>query len=341
MERLPEEGVVFDELVKFDKSSVSRRVWTWLSFSVQAFFKLLFKYRGWDILYYTNPPMSCWASLLLRNKFSIMVYDIYPDALKTVGIGEKRFIYRIWVRVNRKLYKKADKVFTLSEGMKSCIERYATSDKIQIIPLWSGSSKFHTVEKSDNPFLKDINLQDKFIVLYSGNMGYTHSVDVLVEVAEAMRECADAHFLIIGEGRKKAEMIKNAEKKKLSNITFLTYQPVDILPFSIGSADIGVISLDDNVSNVSVPSKTFNLLATGAPLLAIANEETEIGRLIKKYDCGRCIPKNNVAEMVSYISRMLKDKELHKHIRNNALKASRDFTFDNAKLFFGEEKCCS
>ncbi|MFK1667257.1 hypothetical protein ACIXAX_03375 [Bacteroides fragilis] len=63
---------------------------TWLLASMQVFFKLLFKYRDCEVVYYTNPPMACFSALLLNNKFRIVEYDIYPDALKTIGISEKK-----------------------------------------------------------------------------------------------------------------------------------------------------------------------------------------------------------------------------------------------------------
>ena len=199
---------------------------------------------------------------------------------------------------------------------------------------WSGSSQFCPVAKENNPFLKQYDIGSKFVVLYSGNIGYTHSVEVLVEVAKTMIDDTDVLFLIIGRGKKKREIEQMVKELGLTNVMILDYQPVEMLPYSLGAADLGVVTLDENVAAVSVPSKTFNLFAVGAPLLAIATEQTEMYRLLTRYDNGRCIPKSNVADIKKFIQQLKKDLDLHHNMRDNSLKASRDFTVKNAELYF-------
>ena len=75
------------------------------------------KYRGYEVMYFTIPPMSYWCSLLLNNKFSIVENDIYPDALKNIGIRESNFVYRFWCKMNRKVFAKASKIITLSDDV--------------------------------------------------------------------------------------------------------------------------------------------------------------------------------------------------------------------------------
>ena len=335
-ERPCHKQVRYDKLIPFDKKSTIRRLWSWGFGSIQVFWKLLTRYRKWDILYYTNPPMACWSSLVLGNKFSIMEYDIYPDALVTIGIGRNNLISRFWRWANCKLFSKAERIFTLSDGMKECLAQYGHEEKIKVIPVWASSTNFHQIGKNDNILLKQLGLQDKFIVLYSGNIGYTHSVEVIIEIAKTMKNVDDVHFLIIGEGKKKTDIENEVKRTGLTNVSLLPYQPIDILPYSLSSADLGVITLEENVAKVSVPSKTFNLLAVGAPLLAIANDQTEVYRLLSKYECGRCIPKDNIELMVEYIMKLKQDKDYEKLLSHNSIMASMDFTYENAKQYFNE-----
>lgn len=325
--------VRIEKICKYDRSSSVKRMATWLLASMQVFFKLLFKYRDYEVVYYTNPPMACFSALLLKNKFRIVEYDIYPDALKTIGISEKNFIYKIWAILKKHLYKKAEKIYTLSEGMKEVLTAYGSAEKIKVVPLWSASDDFKPVAKEDNLFIKQNCLDGKFIVMYSGNIGYTHSVECVVEVAKEMIDDVDVQFLIIGDGKKKVELMREVALLNLQNVCFMPFQDFKILPYSLASADLGVITLDENVSKVSVPSKTFNLLAVGAPLLAISNDDTEMHRLIAKYDCGRCIPKKNIEEMVCYIRKLRDDKEYRIQLSNNSVKASEDFTYKNAEIY--------
>lgn len=98
-----------------------------------------------------------------------------------------------------------------------------------------------------------------------------------------------------------------------------------------------VIILNENVSKVSVPSKTFNLLAVGCPLLAISNGDTEMYRLISKYHNGRCIAKTRIDEIVAYIRELKENAELKQLYAHNSLEASKDFTYRNAEKYLVED----
>lgn len=325
-------NVKIRKICRYDKSSSMKRLITWIGASVQVFFILLFRYRkGWDVVYYTNPPMACFASLLLGNKFRIVEYDVYPEALKTVGFSERSFVYKTWALLKKRLYKKADRVFALSGGMKEILLKYGSEEKIEVVPLWSASDKFRPICKAENPFVRDHKLEDKFVVLYSGNIGFTHSVECLVEVAKRMEGDADIVLLVIGEGKKKKELQEDVERHRLQNVRFLPFQDFSMLPYSLASADIGVVTLDDNVSKVSVPSKTYNLMAVGAPLLAVANEDTEMFKIVNKYKNGRCIHKDEIPNMVSYIRELKENSMLKDKYSENSLMASKDFTYKNAE----------
>ena len=277
--------------------------------------------------------MACFSALLLRNKFRIVEYDIYPNALEAIGISDRHIIYRIWKSIKKKLYAKADAIYTLSEGMKEILLEYGEAEKIKVVPLWSASDDFKPICKEQNPFVKEHHLENKFVVMYSGNIGYTHSVECLIEVAKNMQTDNDVKFLMIGEGKKKTDLVAQAEELNLRNITFLPLQDFNVLPYSLASADLGIITLDENVSRVSVPSKTFNLMAVGVPLLALSNNDTEMFRLISKYQNGRCISKSNVDDIVAYIRELKSDKMLKQKYCNNSLLASKDFTFKNSELY--------
>lgn len=113
---------------------------------------------------------------------------------------------------------------------------YRKKEKIKIIPNWADVSFLKPCSKADNPFLKEYGLSDKFIVLYSGNLGNTHSVETIVEVAERLRCEQDICFVIIGEGGKKKKIGQMVEEKGLNNCRLLPWQPVERIPYSLGAA---------------------------------------------------------------------------------------------------------
>jgi glycosyltransferase involved in cell wall biosynthesis len=330
MERDLLPSIVEQKMIRYNRDSTFKRLFTWFWGTIQVFFLLAFKYRGYHVVYYTNPPMAYLSSLFLSNSFSIVVFDTYPDALNAVGIGPNNIIFKLWDSANKKLFKKAKSIITLSNGMGKLLEKYTDSGKIKVVDIWPGSEKFKPIEKKDNPFAIEHNLENKFVVMYSGNMGYTHNVEVLIEMANILRNHTCLKFLLIGEGRKKSQLQELASNYGLENVEFLTWVPGDVLPFSLASADVSIVTLDVNISNLSVPSKTFNLIATGCPILCVAPTNSEISRLIEKYKFGKQFNKEEIKEMVDFILELKDNKEMKTKYSNSALLASKEFVKENA-----------
>ena len=330
-ERHLSKGVKTDKIMAYDRSSLLKRFITWLVATCQIFWKILFKYSDYEIVYVTNPPMSYFISYFLKRPYSIIVYDIYPDALTNIGIKESNIIYKLWVLFNKKCFSKAKCVFTLSDGMRKQLSKYTSPEKISVIPNWSASDKFTKVEKDSNPFIKEHHLHGKFVIMYSGNIGLSHNVEYIIEIAKILKNHTDIEFLIVGEGEKKKHLQEKVREYGLTSCMFLSWQNSDMLPYSLGSADIAVVTINDDVANVCVPSKTYNILAIGAPILCIAPDNSEISSLVNKYKNGVCFDKTKVYEMAEYVLKLKNDTELQFKQSNNSLRASKDFTYLNAK----------
>lgn len=332
-ERSLADKVTVDKIIAYDRNSAIRRVFTWLYGTMQILFKLLFKYRRYEVVYVTNPPMSYMLAYFIHRPYSIIVYDIYPEALKNIGITEHHPIYRLWAKWNKRLFAKAQKVITLSEGMGKVLELYVNRSQIKVIYNWSASEKLHPIGKETNPFVKQHGLENKFIVLYSGNIGYTHNVECLVDIAKYLKDDPSILFLIIGEGKKK-EMIQDmVSKAQLTSFRFLTWQNKDVLPYSLSAADVAVITLNDDTAQVSVPSKTYNLLAVGAPLMCISPQNSELARLVSKFQNGSCFGKEDTENMAAYISKLKAHPEIRNELSVNSLQAAQSFTYQNAKEY--------
>lgn len=320
--------IKIQKTIAYNRTSALKRVWTWGICTVHLFILLLFKYRGYSILYYSNPPMSYFNSLFFKNPFSVVVFDIYPDALRLIGINESSFIYNIWNWVNKKVFAKATQIITLSEGMKKQLTKYVDERRIKVVSVWSASEKFKPIPKDINPFLEKYSWQEKFIVLYSGNMGLGHKLDVLVEAAKQLEGNNEILFLFVGEGAKKPSIADMVRKNESNNIKFLTWQDAEILPYSLAAADIAVVALEPEATHASVPSKTFNYMAVGSPILAIGSSGSEMEQLIKAYNIGFYTNGNDVLEIKSFLLKMIHDKESIKRLSVNSLNTSKRFNFN-------------
>lgn len=333
MERNLNHNIRIKKIIPYNRNTSITRILTWIISTVQIYFLLLFRFRKYEVIFSTNPPLAYLTSIFLPNKFSIIVYDTYPDALKNIGIQESNVTYKFWQRLNKKVFFKATCLYTLSQSMSLQLSDYVNKDKLKIIHNWSGSEKFKPIDKKANHFIAKEGLGNKFIVLYSGNIGYTHSVEVILEVANMLKYEENILFMFIGEGRKKSELIKYVENYSLKNCKFLTWQSSDILPFSLASADLGVVTLNEQTASLSVPSKTYNLLACGIPLLSIAPDNSELVNLVKKYNNGRNFSANQIQEIAEFVLHCKKNRDYLNELANNSIIASKDFTYENAKLY--------
>ncbi len=326
------DGIKMETVISYNRLSSFKRVFTWCVCALQMLFKIGLSHRKSHVLYVSNPPFAPLLPLILNNRFSILIWDIYPDVLVNQHvIPEGNFIAKWWRKANKKVYKRASCVYTLSEGMKDCLKTYVDEKILKVVPLWPDNSNLHFIKKNDNLFIRKNHLEGKFIVMYSGNMGDTHRMDVLLDVAKNVGE--DIVFVLIGEGGKKKIIEKRAAEENLKNVLILPYQPYDFLSHSLSAADIAVITLDAVSSQVSVPSKTFNMMSLGKPLLCIASPESELGNIVKKYQIGEIFQPENIDGITEFVLKLKHDDDFRRQYAENSLKASREFSVENAKKF--------
>lgn len=330
----PVKSVIIHKTLKYNRKNVLTRFFTWI---ITFFHLLIFaaiKSKHYELFLVSNPPLNVFIPFFLKNKFSILIYDIYPDSLVAQNVFNKdSWIIRQWEKANVKAYCKAKQVFTISNDMKLVLEKYVSGEKIQVIYNWI--HPLEIVDRGRNQFLKHQNLTEKFIVLYSGNMGMTHDLDVMVDVANLLRNHDDVVFVFIGEGGKKKLILKKIEKLSLSNCLVLPYQPNEMLAQTMGGADLGIVTLDSGSDALSIPSKTNRFLALGVPLLCIANKKSELSRIVEGNQVGESFSKNELHEMAEFIKYLRDNKSKHNTFKQRAYELSKNYTPKNAELFLG------
>ncbi len=328
------ESVVWEKVIKYDQSTAVKRIWTWGICTLQMLYLVLTKYRKSDLLIITNPPTATFIPLLTGNTYDILVYDLYPDALEEYGyVSSKSLIYRFWTRANRKVLANARKIITLSEGMRKKVSKYAGNRPIDVVPIWTDNSFLKPIPKAQNPFVEQWGLEDKFVIMYSGNLGKTHPVEVLFYLAQELQDQRELFFLIIGGGHKFKKLKSLIDQSALKNIRLLEWQPVESIPYTLNVGNIGVVTLDANASNLSVPSKTFDLMSIGVPILAIASEESELSRLLYKHQAGACFPQEQLEKIKAFILALHQNETEYNRLAENSLQASNEYTAKNAEAF--------
>lgn len=317
-------------IVKWKEEHGFRKALIYLRALFTFYFLLITKYRKHEVFFVSVPPMGYLLNIILPHRFSMLIWDVYPDILKVTGMKETHFVYKIWSKLNRLSFNKSYRLFTIGERIADLMANYVNRDKIIIQPIWSIFQHNSKVLKKNNPFVKEHNLDNKFVIQYSGNIGVAHNVEIMVNLAEKMIDYPDILFQIIGRGPRKKILKKLVEEKKLINCQFLPFQSDDMFPFSLSAADLGIVILDDFASKGSVPSKSYNLMSFGIPSLYISTIDSELNDYAKKYEHAQCFEKNDFDAMIAYILDLSNDKKIYAKYEENALKAANNYKRDNA-----------
>lgn len=326
--------VKVEKLASYDRSSSFRRLTTWVMAFVKTLFLIKFKYPKAHLFLVSNPPFSSLIPLFCKNTYDLLVYDIYPDALVEFKyFKEKSWIIRMWEQANRKVYSQAHNVYTITEGMKARLSKYIEADAIRVVPVWTDNHFLQPIMKKQNVFLKKHHLQDKFIVMYSGNMGKSHPVEILVELANRMQDIINLHFLLIGGGDKYRALELRISELKLENISIMPWQPTQDLPFTLSAADLALVTVGREASDLSIPSKTYNLMSAGIPIICIAPKSSALAKLVLNESLGEVFESNQVDLVEDFIKKHQLQPLLLEKLAENALIASEKYSVENAKQF--------
>lgn len=329
-------NVKIKRLTAYNRKNILTRLNSWIKAFFNIFFLLLFNYRDSNLFIVSNPPFGPIIPLFFRNRYSLLFFDVYIETLEGLPyIGKITPLINLWKKCHKKVLKNADNVFTLTDGMKSLLEKYSGKGRVEVVSIWSDNNFLRPVIKSGNPFIIENGLTDKFVVLYSGNLGSSSGLESLLKVASEVKE-KSIQFVIIGDGIKKNDLQKTAEKLNLSNIIFLPWQDTKALPYSLGSADLAVVSLASSASRRSIPSKLYNFFSVGAPILCIADKDSDLSKTVTKFDAGRCFEKNDIRGIADFIRFLATDSEVQKKLKRNSLLASTYSTPLNSVNFIRE-----
>jgi glycosyltransferase involved in cell wall biosynthesis len=230
------------------------------------------------------------------------------------------------------MFDNASSVFTLSNGMKKKLRYISRYEEIKVVPVWTNTTFFCDIPTNQNIFLKTNHLEGKFIVGYSGNLGKTHPVEKIIEIAEFLQNTNDIQFLIIGEGEKKLMLQKIQAKKKLPNLKILDFQATNLFPHVLAAMHVGIVTLEKKAKNLSVPSKTFDLMSAGKPIISISDTNSELAAIITEGDIGQNFEEStSIQEMASYILELRNNIKVYKKFCKNSKNKSLNYTSGNSK----------
>ncbi|MFC1560951.1 glycosyltransferase family 4 protein [Candidatus Latescibacterota bacterium] len=321
----------------YHKKSRLSRVFSWLSYFIYTSFHIIFSHaKPFPLLFiFSNPQIMPWFGYLMkrifRQKYVVLVLDIYPDILVRMEIlSEKNFLTKIWRYMNHLAFHNADHIFTLTEIMKRNIEPMVSNDgskphpPITVIPPGVDTNWIRPLSKEHNRFALSYKQESKFTLIYSGNLGTVHDTDTIISSIKILKDDVKIHFMFIVQGSKKTLLKKEIKRHDLSNVTLLPFQDETVLPYSLTSGDVAIVTLDKRVDGLCIPGKVITMMSAGLAILAICDPDGELANIVVKTGCGMTVPPGDIEGFVSAVRTFKSNKDLLRQCQENSRKAASE-----------------
>lgn len=272
-----------------------------------------------DVLFVPSPPLTNglvgWAAGRLRRvPFVYNVQDVYPDIAVRLGVLRKRRAIAFFRRMERFVYARSAMVSVISDGFgRKLSAKGVPAGKIEVIPNFADTDFIKPMARH-NAFSAAQGLDDRFVVLFAGNVGLSQGLEHVLAAADLLRTRPEILFLIVGGGAAKPGLVDRTGRLGLENVRFLPFQPYRDLPAMYASSDAGLVPLRRGFTEESVPSKVLSILAAARPMIAAVDEGSETWRLARDAGCGLAVPPEDPRALAEAVLKLEGDRELGRRL---------------------------
>lgn len=288
------------EFTKTNKISRAKNI---LTYFVRAK-KLTSKVENQDYVFSISQPpilggiLGTYGKKKKKAKFIYNIQDFNPEQIQSVGYSNSRFLINVLKAVDMRSCSKADKIVTVGEDLANTIEKRFKGKEVPpycVINNWINEKEVYPLEDNNENvirFKKMYGLDNKFVFMYSGNIGLYYDLENLLEVFEKVPKDLKSYdgrkivFAFVGDGGVKEKLQKYVIEHELNNIIFIPYQEKSELIYSLNACDVHICVNAKGIKGVSCPSKYYGIAAAGKPVLGILESGTEIRNIIEKTQSG-------------------------------------------------------
>jgi glycosyltransferase involved in cell wall biosynthesis len=318
---------------RLNKNVIPYRLVNMITLCFSIFLKSVFSFRKNDlVLVVTNPPLlpfiTGFSAILKGSEHILLIHDNYPEILIAANkTTESSFLTKSLKKLNRWLYKRAAQIIVVGRDMKILVSDKmlnTETSKIKVIPNWAELESVGPEPRDENELIAELGLKDKIIFLYAGNMGYPNDIKSFIEVAKSLSKEEKYHFIFLGAGVQKQLLVQEVKANKINNITILKSKPRSEQRVFLNACDVAVVSLVKKMWGVSMPSRTYNILAVGKPILALCEENSEIDKVVREDRIGWSITPENPAELLATIQKIGDQRHEFNEMGERARKVALD-----------------
>lgn len=301
--------------LRFSKDNLPGRLFSQFLFLFMMSWRALFSRSDTVYLYTTNPPyltlIGAKIGLIRKHRYVKLLHDSYPQVAVWVGKVKKgSLIEKAWHLANRFMYKRAERSIVLCRRAVDLVsETYGIDrDTIDVIANWADGTKLTGSPKSESGFAEANGLADKFVVMYSGNMGLYYEWETILKAAELLKDDDRFRLVLIGGGGKKDWIAQQIKERNIANASMLPYQPYEKLNDSLSAADASLVTIAEGIEGISFPSKLYSSLAVARPVIALSEDNSELRDLIEREECGLWAKLGDAEGMAEKIRGLMNDQ---------------------------------
>jgi len=329
-------------MTNFTKNPLGRLL-AWTLYTLASFINL-FSIRRGDVLFLRLPPLQLGITGILGRlwrgaPFILNVQDIHPDLSIESGILRNPLAIRLAQGFEKWTYKHSPTIVVISDGFKrNLLNKEVPHEKIHVIPNWVDTDFLKPLAK-DNAVAKRLGLDKKFTVLYAGTISISSNLalESVLDAAKILAGAKDIVIVMVGEGLKKQSLEDKARALGLKNVAFIPFQPYEDLPALLSSSDVLLVPLDRGKSHLSVPSKLYNFMAAGRPILGLADRSSEVAGLIQSTACGLCVEPDDPRAIAKALLKLKNEPASARQFAGNGRKYAEEAFSKNVVLKRYEE----
>ncbi|MFS0620658.1 glycosyltransferase family 4 protein [Priestia megaterium] len=312
--------VVRIRVPEFSKSNKLSRIKNILSYFIGAMVAT-FKVGKMDYVYSISQPpilgglLGVWGKWMKRAKYIYNIQDFNPEQTMAVGYSKNKLILKAMMWFDKFSCRQADKVIVVGRDMVETLKGRFKGRKVPnhtFINNWIDEKEIYPLSADHEKvvaFKEKYGLQDKFIIMYSGNLGLYYDLENLMNVIEKFKNREDVVFAFVGEGTIREKLVQYKEKNNLQNVTFIPYQNKSDLIYSLNAGDVHWCLNAKGIKGVSVPSKLYGIIAAGKPILGVLDKGSEARLIIEETQCGYVTEPSNYEGIELVIEKILVDKK--------------------------------
>jgi glycosyltransferase involved in cell wall biosynthesis len=286
------------EIVRVPSTAFSRRLLparavNYVTYVVLAALRAAGARRPDLVLCQTDPPFLGAAAYLVARRFEVPLVavskDVFPETAVQVGRLRSPVVVGALDRLIRFYLRRAERVVAIGETMRErLLEKGVSPDRLRVIPDWVDAAAIYPVE-GDNAWRREHELEGRFVVMHSGNVGFAQDLDTLVRAAALLRDLDRLVIAVVGDGSRRGELERLAREVD-APVRFLPYQAREVLPQSLSAGDVHFVGLASGLSGYVVPSRLYGVLAAGRPAIVAGDDDSEPARLVRSVGCGVVVP---------------------------------------------------